>query len=116
VGATLPGLWADPGPPVEEASGDPAAAIARQLHGRPDDQRGFGDQAASALAAARAVDARAAVLWYTEEDEARVWSVPSVRKALADAAIPTLLLTRRDGLARDGAGDEIASFLQGTKR
>lgn len=62
VGATLPELWADPGPQVEEASGDPAAAIARQLHGRPDDQRGFGDQAASALAGARAVDAQAAVL------------------------------------------------------
>ncbi|WP_188054152.1 hypothetical protein [Sphingosinithalassobacter sp. CS137] len=112
-GATLADLWRDPGPRVAEATGDPAAAIGRQLHQRPDDQRGFTDSAARIAADARRIDAKAAVLWYTEEDEARVWSVPAARATLADAEIPTLVLTRRGWTAKDGAPEEIGGFLAG---
>lgn len=115
VGQTLAELWADPGPAVEEASEDPAAAIGLQVHRRQDDRRGFGDTARSAVELARTCDAEAAVLWYGEEDEARVWDVPHVRKALAVAGLPLLVLTRRDEAGRDGAPEEVREFLEGLK-
>src|SRR5690606_7588600 len=107
IGLTLAEVWADPGPAVDDASGDPAAAIGRQVHRRHDDRRGFGDAARSALELAQRHNAEAAILWYGEEDEVRVWGVPAVRRALAEAGVPLLLMTRRDEAARDGAPDEI---------
>lgn len=113
VGPTLAEVWADLGPAVDAASGDPAAAIGRQVHRSHDDRRGFGDAARPALELAQRHNAKAAVLWYGEEDEVRVWGVPRVREALADAGLPLLLMTRRDEAARDGAPDEIRAFLEG---
>jgi hypothetical protein len=110
-GPTLAEQWADPGPIVAETSDDPVAAVARQLHGWPDDQRGFGDKAAAMVERAKAISAGAAVLWYTEEDEARVWHVPAIRDALREAGVPACILTRRDWAARDGAPAEIRAFL-----
>ena len=115
IGRTLADVWADPGPAVEENSGDPAAAIGRQVHRRRDDRRGFGDAAGSALDLARGCAAQAAVLWYGEEDEVRVWSLPQVRDALSQAGLPLLVMTRRDEAARDGAPGEIRQFLEGLK-
>lgn len=112
LGPTLADLWSDPGPVVAETSDDPVAAVARQLHGWPDDQRGFGDKAAAIVARIRAVSARATVLWYTEEDEARVWHLPAIRDALRGAGVPACILTRRDWAARDGAPTEIRNFLE----
>ena len=60
--------------------------------------------------------AAAAVLWQTEEDEAEAWHLPAQRAALDSAAVPSLILTRRDWLARDGAAEEISVFLGGTAR
>jgi len=111
-GPTLAELWAEPGPVVDETSDDPVAAVARQLHAWPDDQRGFGDKSAAVAARAKAISAEAAVLWYTEEDEARVWHVPAIRDALRQAGIPACILTRRDWAARDGAPGEITRFLE----
>ena len=113
VGQTLGELWADPGPLVEEATGDPAAAIGRQLHRRRDDRRGFGDAPGAALDLARRHNAQAAILWYGEEDEARVWDLPRMRQSLADAGLPLLAMTRRDEAARDGAPEEVRAFLEG---
>jgi hypothetical protein len=115
IGPTLAEVWADPGPPVERATGDPAAAIGRQLHRRHDDRRGFGDAARFTLELARTSGAEAAILWYGEEDEVRVWDVPGVSQALARANLPLLLMTRRDEAARDGAPDEVRAFLEGLK-
>lgn len=115
IGPTLADLWADPGPAVDEASGDPAAAIGRQVHRRHDDRRGFGDAARSTLELARSRGAEAAILWYGEEDEVRVWDVPGVRQALAEAGVPLLLMTRRDETARDGAPEEVRAFLEGLR-
>jgi hypothetical protein len=112
-GPTLAGAWADLGPPVAEGTGDPIAAIGRQVHARPDDQRGFNDDAGSVLDRAREAKASAAVLWYTEEDEARVWELTRIRDALASTGLPLLVMTRRDASARDGAPEEILSFLRG---
>jgi hypothetical protein len=115
VGATLAEVWADPGPAVEQATGDPAGAIGRQVHRRHDDRRGFGDAARSTLELARRSGAEAAILWYGEEDEVRVWDVPGVRHALTEAGVPLLLMTRRDEAARDGAPAEVRAFLEGLK-
>jgi hypothetical protein len=60
--------------------------------------------------------AQAVVLWQIEEDEAQAWHLPAQRAALAGEGVPALVMTRRDWLARDGAADEIAAFLQGIGR
>jgi hypothetical protein len=112
-GPTLADIWSDPGPPIEGDGGDPLAAIGRQLHARPDDQRGFEDHASAVGDRARAIGAHAAVLWYAEEDEARVWNLPAIRTALVAADVPFCTLTRRDWAARDGAPEEILSWLKG---
>lgn len=115
VGQTLADLWADPGPAVEEASGDPAAAVGRQVHRRHDERRGFVDAARYNLDLARSSRAAAAVLWYGEEDEARIWDLPRVREALSEAGLPLIVMTRRDEAARDGAPEEVRKFLEGLK-
>jgi hypothetical protein len=115
IGETLAEAWSNPGPRVEEGSGDPAMAIGRQVHARRNDRRGFHDVGQATAAQARACDAAAAVLWYSEEDEARVWELPRVRDALAALDMPLLVLTRRDETGADGAPDEIHSFLEGLR-
>ena len=116
IGPTLADSWQELGPPVDQDSGDPLAAVARQLHARADDQRGFEDHAAAVAAKAERIGAAAAILWYTEEDESRVWNAPATRAALSDLDVPVQLLARRDWAARDGALDEIRSFLEGLNR
>lgn len=113
MGETLAESWSNPGPRVAEASGDPATAIGRQVHERRNDRRGFLDVGQATAAVARACDATAAVLWYSEEDEARVWGLPRVRDALVAIEVPALVMTRRDETGADGAPDEIRAFLKG---
>ena len=113
VGPTLAEDWMDLGEPVEEGTGDPLAAIARQLHRRPRGPRSFADPAAVLGNEIERVGARAVVLWRIEEDEAQTWHLPAERRVLETAGIPALVLTRRDWLARDGAADEIRQFLEG---
>src|SRR5690606_23384017 len=113
VGQTLQETWADPGPPVEVGSGDPAAAIGRQVHARHNEQRGFANETERIVALAKRTEASAAVLWYTGQDEARVWELPAIRSALASIGLPLLVLTCREETARDGATDEIRAFLEG---
>lgn len=112
LGPTLDEEWRDPGPPVA-TDADPATAIGRQVHARWNALRGFDDLRARTAASAAQHGVHAAVLWYPEEDEARIWSVPRVRQALAEAGVPTLAMTRRDELGRDGAPGEIRAFLEG---
>jgi hypothetical protein len=112
AGETLGDAWADPGPPVEESTGDPFAALARQLHARRADVRAFFDRAQALEAQADECGALAAVLWFAEEDDARVWHLPAQRDVLARIDIPALILTRRDWRANDGVDAEIAAFLQ----
>lgn len=111
IGQTLADLWRDPGPLVEESSGDPYAAVARQVHAGRVGNRSFADRGALIADDARSASARAAVLWYGEEDEALVWHLPVQRRALENLGIPVLVLTRCDWRGQDGVAEQITAFL-----
>lgn len=112
VGTTLAETWADRGPRVDE-TGDPFAALARQLNARHLDTRGFGDRAAALAQQASDVGAKAALLWLIEEDDTTVWQLPALRSALEREGLAVLVATRRDWSCRDGIDSQIGAFLQG---
>ena len=111
VGQTLAQQWAGLGDRVAESTGDPCAAIGTALHEFRGGPRSFAD--ARELLAERVAGYAAVVLWRIEEDEAQCWHLPAEVRALEEAGVPHLVLTRRDWLARDGAGDEVTAFLEG---
>lgn len=111
VGQLLADQWVAEGELVAENTGDPAAAIGAQLHSRRGGPRSFADP--GVLLSESAAGCGAVVLWRIEEDEAQCWHLPAERRALEAMGVPHLILTRRDWLATDGAGDEIADFLEG---
>lgn len=113
VGDTLADIWARPCPVAYTPGEDPCAALGRALHQSRLGPRGFFDRGRAVVEAARHAAARAVILWYCEEDEAQVWHLPAQQKALADAGIPALVLTRRNWRANDGVDAEIARFLEG---
>ena len=110
---TLAGDWLDLGPPVEEKTGDPAAAVGRQLHEREDGPRSFSDPALRLARKIEASGAAAVIHWRIEEDEAQTWHLPAERRVLASSGLPSLVLTRRDWRCRDGVAEEITAFLEG---
>lgn len=112
-GLTMVEVWLSPGPAVAEGTGDPAAALGAQLHARHQGARSFVDPSAHMHDLVVASGARAVVLWRIEEDEAQTWQFPAERRTLASLAIPALVLTRTDWLARDGAPEAINEFLAG---
>ena len=116
IGPTLVETWTQLGAIVEIADGDAMAALARQVHADPAGPRSFADAGAALLESIAESGAEAVVLWQIEEDEAQAWHLPSQRAALAREGLPALVMTRRDWLARDGAADEIAAFLEGIGR
>lgn len=113
VGQTLVDEWTDLGPSIEEGTGDPAAAIGRQVHARKAGPRSFADPADKLSTRVEAAGATAVILWQTEEDEAQSWQLPAQRRLLESSGLPHLVLTRRDWLAGDGSPAEIVEFLSG---
>jgi hypothetical protein len=111
-GPTLGDTWTQLGA-VVDVDGDPVSALARQLHADPAGPRSFADAGAVLSQAIAETSAEAVVLWQIEEDEAQAWHLPAQRAALAREGLPSLVMTRRDWLARDGAACETATFLQG---
>lgn len=112
-GQTLLEEWSDPGARVEEASGDPFAALGRAMHARATGSRGFHDRGEALRAEVSARSAKAVILWFAEEDETEIWHLPEQRRALESAGIPLLTLTRRDWACGDGVEAEIVPFLAG---
>ena len=112
-GETLAACWLVDGAPAQAGTGDPCAALGKRLHASNSGVRSFADRGRAVIEQARQCGAKAAVLWFSEEDEAEVWSLPAQRRALEAEGIPVLVLTRRDWRANDGALDEIAAFLNG---
>ncbi|GAA5054732.1 hypothetical protein GCM10023208_17880 [Erythrobacter westpacificensis] len=116
AGSTLTQEWLDPGPLVDGDNRDPFAALGEQLHTRPRGPRSFADAESLLAKSLHTSQASAAILWRIEEDEAQCWHLPAEREALEAAGIPSLVMTRRDWLANDGAREEIAAFLEGVTR
>ncbi len=112
-GPTLQDRWRAPGRPVPEGTGRPVEAIADQIYEAQDGPRGFYDLRRAHRPTRGRCGSTAAILWYTEEEEALVWHSPAQRDALAAADIPLLTLTRRDWAARDGVDRDIQNFLKG---
>ena len=116
VGPILRETWTRLGAIVDVAGAEPMTALARQVHADPAGPRSFADAGVALLEAIAESGAEGVVLWQIEEDEAQAWHLPAQRAALASEGLPALVMTRRDWLARDGAADEIAAFLQGIDR
>lgn len=112
LGQTLAEEWRHTGASVDE-EGDPFAALARQIHARRLDTRGFFDRSGALTERALASGAKAAVLWLIEEDDTSVWHLPAMRAALEAQGLPVLVATRRDWSCGDGIDAEIAAFLAG---
>jgi hypothetical protein len=110
VGRTLHDSWNDPGRPLDLARVGPFATLAREVHAA-DGPRSFADPGRTLGDAVAAAGATAVILWQIEEDEAEAWHLPAQRRALAQAGVANLVMTRRDWLGRDGAAAEIAAFL-----
>ncbi|MGE8135508.1 hypothetical protein ACQKO5_18040 [Novosphingobium subterraneum] len=112
IGRTLAEEWGDMGPAVDEGP-EPFAALARQLHARHLDTRGFFDRSGALTEVARRSGAKAAILWLIEEDDTTVWHLPAMRAALETQGLPVMVATRRDWSCRDGIDAEISAFLAG---
>lgn len=113
-GPTLTESWNDMTAIPPEPGESPFAALARAMRATTAASRGFRDRNAALAAEVGQTGASAAVLWFTEEDEARIWDLPGQKRVLEELGVPVLALTRRDWAARDGAGREITQFLKET--
>jgi len=100
------------GPEINGDYADAADAIGAHAHEFLPGARSFADRAASLIDAAHRTRAGAVILWLIEEDEGIAWNVPAQRAALKAEGIPSLIMSRRRWDASDGAGEEIAIFLE----
>ncbi len=112
MGDTLTQSWEDLGQLVDEDAVDPCEALALQLHADPRGPRSTADPAKRLADRIRECDAQAVVLWRIEEDEAEAWHLPAQMRILEKSGLPHLVLTRRDWRCRDGAAEEVVSFLK----
>ena len=97
------------GDPVSDFASDPISVLARQANINPNGLRAFTDRSAVLMSEIQRTGAQAAVLWFTEEDEALAWQVPQYHKALEGQGVPALVLTRQswdDGIAATAAIQE----------
>lgn len=115
LGTMLNDVWTDLGDMVDHGSGDPCAALGRWIYNRKSGPRSFADPAALLAQQLAGNKLEAVILWRIEEDEAQCWHLPKEREVIEKSGIPSLIMTRRDGLARDGATEEIEAFLKGIR-
>ncbi|GGD44545.1 hypothetical protein GRI62_10555 [Erythrobacter arachoides] len=113
-GQTITQQWTEDAPCAPGT--DPFAALSAALHALDAGPRSFADPAARMTRRIAETRAQAVIVWRIEEDEAQTWDLPAERRALEEAGVPSLVLTRRDWFARDGADGEIAAFLEGLSR
>lgn len=111
-GETLPENWRKGAGATEGGDGDSFDRIGRGLHMATSGPRSFHDRVEALTARIYATEARAALLWFCEHDEAEAWHAPAMRHALEAEGVPCLMLTRRDWRATDGAIEEIGAFLR----
>jgi hypothetical protein len=98
------------GLPLAGAESSAARHVARQLIATATGPRAFLDRAQWIVQQARDARAAAVVLWLTREDEGLAWHVPAMRRALAAANLPALVLPAAAWRADDGVLERIESF------
>ena len=98
------------GAPLPGMDESPSLSIARALVTRSIGPRSFIDRPSWILREARQARAQAVVLWLTREEEALAWHVPGLRRALAEADLPVLVLSSARWQGDDGAPEAIAQF------
>ena len=103
------------GEPVDPAAADPIAAIARGWLRQRFLIRDAAHSAARLLERVSAARADAVLLWCAREDEALVWQVPALKRALQERGIASLILGARSWDFEDGAAEEVQAFLEGLR-
>jgi hypothetical protein len=98
------------GLPLPGSESSAARHVARQLIATAAGPRAFIDRAQWIVQQARDARAAAVVLWLTREDEGLAWHVPAMRRALAAAKLPTLVLPAAAWRADDGVLESIERF------
>lgn len=98
------------GLPLAVAESSAAHHVARQLVATATGPRAFLDRAQWIVKQARDARAAAVILWLTREDEGLAWHVPAMRRALAAANLPALVLPAASWRADDGAVQRIEEF------
>jgi 2-hydroxyglutaryl-CoA dehydratase, D-component len=101
------------GLPQTVKDSDPFRHVARQLIANATGPRAFIDRAQWIVRHARDARATAVILWLTREEEALAWHVPAMRRALAEAGLPALVLPAASWRADDGAAERIVEFVRG---
>ena len=87
VGKTLAESWQGDSAAAQAGTSDPCATLGKRLHASISGVRSFADRGAALVASASTCGAQAAVLWFAEEDEAEVWSLPAQRRAIRERHI-----------------------------
>jgi hypothetical protein len=98
------------GMPLDATDASAARHVARQLVSAATGPRAFLDRAQWVTRQAQQARAVAVVLWLAREDEALAWHVPAMRRALAAANLPVLVLPAASWRADDGALERIVAF------
>ena len=98
------------------AGGDLMRAFAHRHHAARTPAQRMLDSADWLAEQARAARADGVVLWLIEEDEALPWEAVGQARALADAGIPVLALTRQCWLADAAALHALGDFVAGLER
>lgn len=98
------------GTPLAAAEASAARHVARQLIATASGPRAFLDRAQWIVKQAHEARAAAVILWLTREDEGLAWHVPAMRRALAAANLPALVLPAASWRADDGVLERIEGF------
>jgi hypothetical protein len=98
------------GLPLARTESSAARHVARQLIATASGPRAFLDRARWIVKQAHDARAAAVVLWLTREDEGLAWHVPAMRRALAAANLPALVLPAAAWRADDGVLERIEGF------
>jgi len=98
------------GLPLAATEASAARHVARQLIATATGPRAFLDRARWIVQQAHDARAAAVVLWLTREDEGLAWHVPAMRRALAAANLPALVLPAAAWRADDGVLERIEGF------
>lgn len=104
------------GLPLAATESSAARHVARQLIATATGPRAFLDRARWIVEQAKDARAAAVVLWLTREDEGLAWHVPAMRRALAAANLPALVLPAAAWRADDGVLERIEGFCGEVRR